>query len=107
MAYEDSLFSLDMHDTLSTVYTHALSAGSLEEEELEAVREKVFEHLDTVAQRLMTAIVCMNEFPFVRCALNVTYELTCAVLPTPTPIADSRTLIGASLKLLRVPLCAS
>ena len=69
MAYEDSLFSLDMHDTLSTVYTHALSAGSLEEEELEAVREKVFEHLDTVAQRLMTAIVCMNEFPFVRCVL--------------------------------------
>ena len=66
MAYEASLFSLDMHDTLSTVYSHSLSAGNLDDEELEAVREKVFEHLDTVAQRLMTAVVCMNELPFVR-----------------------------------------
>ena len=41
MAYEASLFSLDMHDTLSTVYSHPLSAGNLDDEELEAVREKV------------------------------------------------------------------
>jgi len=66
MAYESSLFSLDMPDTLSTVYTHPLSGGVLEGAELEDLRDKVFDHLDTVANRLMTACVCLNEAPHVR-----------------------------------------
>jgi hypothetical protein len=66
MALDASLFSLDMHDTLSTVYTHALAAGTLDDEELEAVRAKVFEHLDVVAHRLAMACVALNEVPFVR-----------------------------------------
>ena len=66
LAIDTALFSLDLHDTLSTVYTHGLTSGMLEDEELEAVRNKVFEHLDVVAHRLAMACVAMNEVPFVR-----------------------------------------
>jgi Sec1 family len=68
MAYEPSLFSLDMPDTLSTVYTHGLASNVLEGKDLEQVRDSVFDHLDTVAYRIMTACVTMNELPFVRYA---------------------------------------
>ena len=44
MAYGPSLFSLDMPDTLSRVYTHALTGA--EERELEEARDRVFDHLD-------------------------------------------------------------
>jgi hypothetical protein len=68
MAYEDSMFSLDLPDTVSTVYTHQLlaGAGAIDREELENLKGKVYDHLDVVAQRLMTALVAMNEFPYIR-----------------------------------------
>jgi hypothetical protein len=68
MAYEDSLFSLDLPDTVSTVYTHQLlaGAGAIDREELENLKGKVYDHLDVVAQRLMTALVAMNEYPYIR-----------------------------------------
>ena len=70
MAYEDSMFSLDLPDTVSTVYTHQLlaGAGAIDREELENLKGKVYDHLDVVAQRLMTALVGMNEFPYIRYA---------------------------------------
>lgn len=66
MAYEPNVFSLDTPDTLSIVYTHNLAAGVLEAEDLKAAQNKVYDHLDTVAYRLMTALVTLNEAPFIR-----------------------------------------
>ncbi len=66
MAYESSMFSLDLPDTLSIVYTHALSANTLEGREADELRDSVFDHLDTVAHRLMSALVTANEYPYIR-----------------------------------------
>ena len=66
MAYEPNLFSLDSPDTLSTVYTHALSSGVLEGADLEEARDSVFDALDAVAYRLATACIAMNEMPYIR-----------------------------------------
>ena len=56
MAYEPSLFSLDMPDTLSRVYTHTLAGA--EERELEEARERVFDHLDSGAWRRAVPLCC-------------------------------------------------
>lgn len=46
MAYESNMFSLDMPRTLSTVYTHSLSAGVLEGREAEELRDRCVEAVD-------------------------------------------------------------
>lgn len=65
MAYEPSLFSLDENDTLSICYNHRLYT-----EGRARAQRASDKHLDGVAFRVMTALVTLNEMPYIRYAAS-------------------------------------
>ena len=73
MAYESNLFSLDLPDVLSKVYSGLVVRGAAasprdddEANETAAATKTVLDYLELVAYRLMSALLALNELPFVR-----------------------------------------
>lgn len=66
MAYESSMFSLDMPDTLSNTYPHALVATQMDADTVENERHRVLDQLVDIAHRFASAALAVNEYPHVR-----------------------------------------
>ena len=66
MAYESSMFSLDMPDTLSNTYPHALVATQMDADTVENERHRVLDHLVDIAHRFASSVLTVNEYPHVR-----------------------------------------
>jgi hypothetical protein len=93
MAYESSVFSLDLDDAVSTIYSGKLrgdrdgGAGDDDEEEgrgrvdpAEAERNRVVEFLQLVGFRLATALVALNEYPYIRHTKSEATNITALAL---------------------------
>jgi hypothetical protein len=93
MAYESSVFSLDLDDAVSIIYSGKLrgdrdgGAGDDDEEEgrgrvdpVEAERNRVVEFLQLVGFRLATALVALNEYPYIRHTKSEATNITALAL---------------------------